>query len=82
MRFGYSAFNNRYKAVVVCSDKKSTGLKISGAFIFFQKRLMVSLSTFPSLMSCLGQKLAVFVLSHLFSAFFNNTTQLITSFSS
>jgi len=52
---------------------------VSGAFIYRQKRLPVSLFTFPSLMSCLGQKLAVFVLSHLFSAFFDNTTQFITS---
>jgi hypothetical protein len=47
---------------------------------YIRKRWPVSLFTFPSLMSRLGQKLAMFVLSHLFSAFFNNTAQLITSF--
>ena len=52
---------------------------MSGAFILVQKRLPVSLFTFPSLMTCLGQKFSMFVLSHFFSAFFNNTTQLITS---
>ncbi len=52
-----------------------------GAFILVQKRLPVSLFTFPSLMTCLGQKLSMFVLSHFFSALFNNTTQFITSFS-
>ena len=53
-----------------------------GAFIWVQKRLPVSLFTFPSLMTCLGQKFSMFVLSHFFSAFFNNTTQFITSFAS
>jgi len=51
-----------------------------GAFILVQKRLPVSLFTFPSLMTRLGQKFSMFVLSHFFSAFFDNTTQFITSF--
>ena len=53
-----------------------------GAFSLVQKRLPVSLFTFPSLMTGLGQKFSMFVLSHFFSAFFNNTTQFITSFAS
>jgi len=51
-----------------------------GAFILVQKRLPVSSFTFPSLMTRLGQKFSMFVLSHFFSAFFDNTTQFITSF--
>jgi hypothetical protein len=38
------------------------------------------LSALPSLMTRFGQKLSMLVLSHLFSAFFYNTAQLITSF--
>jgi hypothetical protein len=53
---------------------------MSGAFILVQKRLPVSLFTFPSLMTGLGQKFSMFVLSHFFSAFFYHTTQFITSF--
>ena len=55
---------------------------MSGAFILVQKRLPVSLFTFPSLMTGLGQKFSMFVLSHFFSAFFYHTTQFITSFAS
>jgi hypothetical protein len=55
---------------------------MSGAFILVQKRLPVSLFTFPSLMTCLGQKFSMFVFSHFFSTLFNNTTQFITSFAS
>jgi len=51
-----------------------------GAFILVQKRLPVSSLTFPSLMTGLGQKFSMFVLSHFLSAFFDNTTQFITSF--
>jgi len=52
---------------------------MSGAFILVQKRLPVSLFTFPSLMTSLGQKFSMFVLSHFFSAFFYHTAQFITS---
>ena len=52
---------------------------MSGAFILVQKSLPVSLFTFPSLMSCLCQKLSVFMLSHFFATLFNNTAQFITS---
>ena len=55
-------------------------MAMPGAFILVQKRLPVSLFTFPSLMTCLCQKLSVFVLSHFFSTLFNNTSQFITSF--
>jgi hypothetical protein len=40
---------------------------------------MAALLAFPSLMTCLGQKLSVFMLSHFFSALFNNTSQRFTS---
>jgi len=52
-----------------------------GAFIYIQKRLPVSLFTFPSLMTRFGQQFSMFVLSHFLSALFYNTTQFITSLS-
>jgi hypothetical protein len=38
-----------------------------------------TLFAFPSLMARFGQQLAVFVFSHFFSAFLDDTTQRITS---
>jgi hypothetical protein len=48
----------------------------------YSKRRWVKevLLTLPSLMARFGQQLAMLVFAHLFSAFFDNTTQLITSF--
>jgi hypothetical protein len=45
-----------------------------------QPRNSKTLFAFPSLMARLGQQFAVFMFSHFFSAFFDNTAQQITPF--
>jgi hypothetical protein len=59
--------------------KKSTGTILGTGAFYFRSLKLISLFALSALMTRFCQQLSVLVLPHFFTAFFDNTSQLITS---